>query len=121
MNRRFVKDKDSNIEMAVLSNEERDKRRREGKCFKCGQQGHIARNCRGGGQASGSRQVQSNNPFRRQVATTETTARIEEVKEEDISKLDNKERARRIAALMKGLDGQGVEDVYEEVQKKGFA
>ena len=119
--RRFIKDKDGNIEMAVLSNEERDKRRREGKCFKCGQQGHIARNCRGGGQASGSGQVQSNNPFRRQVATTETTARIEEVKKEDISKLDNKERARRIAALMKGLDEQGVDDVYEEVRKKGFA
>ena len=106
-------------------NKERNKRRREGKCFKCGQQGHIARNCREerqtSGQASGGGQPRSNNPFRRQVAATETTAQIKEIKEEDVSKLDNKERARRIAALMKGLDGQGVEDVYEEVRKKGFA
>ena len=97
--RRYTKDSEGNIEMAAtrlstrrLTPEEREHYQREGKCFRCGEQGHRVRECTQKYAKEGGSSGRNGNPFRQRVATTE-------VKEEKKRTADD--RFKELMALMK--------------------
>ena len=75
-----------------LTPEEREHYQREGKCFRCGEQGHRVRECTQRYAKEGGSSGRNSNPFRRRVATTE-------VKEKEKRTADD--RFKELIALMK--------------------
>ena len=88
----------SGKQLRKLTNEERDKLRKEGRCFRCRETGHMANECP---QNAGS----SRTPPRRQVRTVE---------QEEDNKETNEERVR---TLFEGLSAEEKEKFLGDATK----
>ena len=70
------KDPDAmDVDAVRLSNEEQQKRFKEGRCYRCGAQGHIARGCKNPFAQKEEKKTENKKP--------KTTAKIEEVSDSD--------------------------------------
>jgi Zinc knuckle len=105
-----------------LTEEERTKLLKEGRCFRCGKQGHISKACPDKGK-----QQASNNPPREKGKAR--TTKIEEVKEDEQEEDKDSdgedppeytEKNKAVIATIRALSTQDREQIFDYIMQKGF-
>ena len=96
---------------AATTDAQKEEYRNKGACFKCGQQGHMARDCPSGsrGTASGSRPP----PYIREMATEDVTPTAEMSK-------DPIQLAKTIRAMLKDLPEEERNLAMDDLEVSGF-
>ena len=99
------------VDAMQMSNEERDKRIRQGLCFQCNKRGHIARNC-----PDKKEKREDRNPFRSRMQAAAAKVETEVVKEKGIE-----ETAREIRSMFAAQSEEGREELFKLLENEGFA
>ena len=99
------------VDAMQMSNEERDKRIRQGLCFQCNKRGHIARNC-----PDKKEKREDRNPFQSRMQAAAAKVETEVVKEKGIE-----ETAREIRSMFAAQSEEGREELFKLLENGGFA
>ena len=102
-----------------LTDEQAAAYRREGKCFRCGKQGHISRNCDQRPQGSSTPTPFNRNTYNR-AATRNIRSANADTAPDSPAEGSTEDKAARIRALWESMNEEDRESVIDKLEMPGF-